>query len=107
MSAPIEPTPGVLRSARNKPQTFRHAIGELRDSCFRSLKPAYKPLLAKMDEREKKINDGLSFSEDAEKKMEEMKFEKCRDPSSGQKAEAHQIIEQAGSPCVSVAESTS
>ena len=46
--------------------------------AFAVWKLAYKPLLAKMDEREKKISDGLAFSENAEKKMEEMKKKKPR-----------------------------
>lgn len=94
MSAPIEPT-GVLGALGINWKLFVMQLANFAIVAFAVWKLAYKPLLAKMDEREKKISDGLAFSENAEKKMEEMKKEKAAIVRQA-KAEAHQIIEQAG-----------
>ncbi|MBI4138853.1 F0F1 ATP synthase subunit B [Candidatus Uhrbacteria bacterium] len=55
---------------------------------------AYKPLLAKMEEREKKIREGLVFSEDAARMMREMEEEK-EQALQRANAEAQLILEHA------------
>lgn len=54
----------------------------------------YKPLMQKMDERAKKISDGLVFSQKADVRLSEAELEKEKVVQSA-KAEAHVLMEQA------------
>lgn len=54
----------------------------------------YKPLLKKMDERAKKINDGLAFAKEADARLSDASAEKDRLVRDA-KAEAHALMERA------------
>jgi len=54
----------------------------------------YRPLLAKMDERSKKISDGLSFADESKRAFAEAEVERNRIVNEA-KAESHRLLEKA------------
>lgn len=54
----------------------------------------YKPLLAKMDERSKKISDGLDFAKESKKALNDAEIERSQIVREA-KAEAHKLMEKA------------
>lgn len=54
----------------------------------------YKPLLAKMDERSKKISDGLDFAKESKRALNDAQVERDQILREA-KAEAHKLVEKA------------
>jgi F-type H+-transporting ATPase subunit b len=88
-----EPT-GVLGALGIDGQLFIAQLLNFAIVLFVMWRWVYRPLLKKMDERSKKISDGLTFSEESKRALADATMERDRIVNEA-KAQAHLLVEDA------------